>query len=214
MLGARRAGAAALAEHPSRLLADVAARALGGRTPHPSLRVTALHSLATLAGAERSGEGAARSAALLPGLGEAALRAAVYAGAADAAPPATPAEACAGLLRHPFLDVRLAAYRALSALLLREWFAAEAADHAPLLDHLLSPRSETGRAGAEWRHACVLALARTASDVAVAAGQQQPQQPQHPLAQAAQRISAAACGGPYASGLAQQEQLSVATRGQ
>lgn len=111
----------------------------------------------------------------------------------------------------------MAAYRALSALLLRDWFAAEAAGHAPLLGHLLSPKAETSRQGAEWRHACVLALARTASDLGAAGlegGAGAAAEP-HPLAAAAPLISAAARQGPYGAGLDEPGGLlSVATQGQ
>lgn len=75
ILGLQAAGAEAALTDPSALAADVAYKALG-RPPSPSQRIAALHALAALAGAERSG----RSGKLLSPAAESGLRVAVFEG--------------------------------------------------------------------------------------------------------------------------------------
>eukprot|EP00887_Chlorella_sp_A99_P007872 scaffold20.g7872.t1 len=162
-LGLQDAGTAALLLQPGGVIRDVAYKALG-RPPSPAVRMAALHALAAVAGAERAAAaGGSRAAALLAPPAEAALREAVYEGAAagGAGASATPAAVFLGQLQQPFLEHRVAAYRALSALLLRDWAAADACGNAELLDLLLDPKSESGLQGSEWRFACVAALAAT-----------------------------------------------------
>ncbi len=76
ILGLQRAGAEALLVDGTAVAGDVAYKALG-RVPSPAQRLAALHTLATLAGAERSG----RSGKLLSPAAEDALRVAVFEGA-------------------------------------------------------------------------------------------------------------------------------------
>jgi hypothetical protein len=131
-------------------------------------------------------------------------------GAAAERPGATPADVFASLLEQPFLEQRVAAYRCLAALAARDWAAAQVCSHEPLLARLADPRSESGKRGCEWRHACVAALAATTEDVAaggVGAG--------GPFARsllaAAPRIQAAMRAGPYgaAGGSAQEQQVAT-----
>lgn len=71
--------AAALLASPAAgtLLPTLCTKALG-RTSNPEVRLAALHALASLAGLERAGEARDRTAALLPGGVEEALRQGVY----------------------------------------------------------------------------------------------------------------------------------------
>ena len=57
---------------------------------------------------------------------------------------------------------RVASYRALSALAVRHWCAAEVAAHRPLLDRLADPRSESSAQACHWRFASVQVLMWTA----------------------------------------------------
>jgi hypothetical protein len=109
------AGAAALlVDTPHNLLAAICSRALG-RTAPPDVRLAALHALASVAGVERAGEAADRTAALLLPAQEEALRLGVYgavSGAAGGVAGArSPAEAVLHLLQQPFGDLRVALYR-------------------------------------------------------------------------------------------------------
>lgn len=75
ILGLQRSGAEVLLSDGTVVANDVAYKALG-RSPSPAQRLAALHTLATLAGAERSG----RSGKLLAPAAEDALRVAVFEG--------------------------------------------------------------------------------------------------------------------------------------
>ncbi|KAL4441281.1 hypothetical protein ABPG77_011518 [Micractinium sp. CCAP 211/92] len=205
ILGLQRAGAEALLSSATRVVADVAYKALG-RAPSPAQRVAALHALATLAGAERAG----RSGKLCSPAAEAALRVAVFEGAAASAPGATPAGAFVQQLGQPFLEQRVAVYRCLAALAARDWAAGQACAHSPLLDHLLDPTTEASKQGCEWRHACVVALAATIEDVrAGGLGADGPHAAA--LTAAADRVEAAARAGPYGAGRAGPAEHVVAT---
>lgn len=61
-------------------------------------------------------------------------------------------------MQQPVLELRIALYRFMSAMLLRPWFAAEVCGHAGLLSRLLDATSEEGSAACGWRHSAVLAL--------------------------------------------------------
>ena len=192
-------GAALLLLQPRGVIGDVAYKALG-RPPSPAIRMAALHALAAVAGAERAA-GGSRAAALLPGTPEDVLRAAVYAGASAASGGLTPAEAFWAQLEQPFLEQRVAAYRALSALLLRDWAAADVCSHTALLAFLTSPQSETGLQGCEWRHACVAALAATLLAVTGPAGSANGVGAFHSVLSAAlPQVDAAARQGPFGQG--------------
>ncbi len=152
-------------------------------------------------------------------------------GALSSSTTASPADVTLDLLENPFLELRVATYRALSALLQREWMAAAVCSHAELLARLLSPQSESGRQGCEWRYACVRALAGTVRAVTAAgqqlhealgngltangtAGQHQRQysgQYRALLAAVAQQIDDAAAQGPYGLGSATPKAFQVAT---
>ncbi len=79
-IGLKAAGAAAILQDPSRIFSDVAYKALG-RAPNPSIRICALHAVASVAGAERAASAGRGAAALLGPAEEEALRTAVYDGA-------------------------------------------------------------------------------------------------------------------------------------
>ncbi|KAG2430851.1 hypothetical protein HXX76_009825 [Chlamydomonas incerta] len=166
-LGQSRAGA-------QLVLADATvARALCeralGRSPHPEVRMAALHALASTAGLERAGADRARAAAVLPAQYEETLRRCVFeacAGAGGAGSLRRPGEVVAALLGQPFVELRLAAYRCLAALALRSWFAAELLTSPDLAARLLDAGSESGAAACNWRHAAVSALWATVSAAA------------------------------------------------
>ncbi|KAL4452301.1 hypothetical protein ABPG75_007963 [Micractinium tetrahymenae] len=205
ILGLQRAGAEALLTSPTRVAADVAYKALG-RAPSPAQRVAALHALAAVAGAERMG----RSGKLCSLAAEAALRVAVFEGAAASSPGATPAEVLLQQLGQPFQEQRVAVYRCLAALAARDWAAGQVCAHAPLLAFLLDPKSEVSKQGCEWRHACVSALAATIEDVrAGGLGADGPHAAV--LTAAAERVEAAVRAGPYGAGRAGPAEHVVAT---
>ncbi|KAL4857298.1 hypothetical protein ACK3TF_002584 [Chlorella vulgaris] len=174
ILGLHAPGAEALLSHPAGVAGDVAYKALG-RPPSPAQRIAALHALAAVAGAERSG----RSGKLLCEEAEDALREAQQ-------------------LEQPFLEQRAAVYRCVVALAARDWLAGAVCGHTPLLAFLLNPQSESSKQGCEWRHACVCALAATIADVAaggIGAGGAH----QAALMDAASSVQAAVRVGPYGS---------------
>mmetsp|Transcript_67477 Transcript_67477/g.213582 ORF Transcript_67477/g.213582 Transcript_67477/m.213582 type:complete len:108 (+) Transcript_67477:376-699(+) len=84
---------------------------------------------------------------------------------------------------------------------MRVWGAAELCGHAGMLSRLTDAKSETGRAGAEWRHAAASALAFTAASAANAAaaapGGASGDAATAALVEAVARLQAAARGGPY-----------------
>lgn len=200
ILGLQRLGAEVLLSDGTAVANDVAYKALG-RSPSPAQRLAALHTLATLAGAERSG----RSGKLLAPAAEDALRVAVFEGAGAAWAGASPADVLRQQLDQPFLEQRVAVYRCLAALAARDWMAGQVCSHTALLAFLCDPQSEASKQGCEWRHACVQQLAATISDVlggGLGAGG-----PHHAvLAAAAQRVQAAERGGPYGAAAGPQEQ--------
>lgn len=214
MLSHGASGAAVLLLQPGGVASDVAYKALG-RPPSPAVRMAALHALAALAGTERAASGS-RAAALLPPAAEDALRAAACEGAV-AGGCASPAAALLRQLQQPFLEHRVAAYRCLSALLLRAWAAAEACTNGELLDLLLDPRTETGLQGCEWRHACVAALAatlraETAATGAAATGAANGFSAHHTIfREMLPRVDAAARAGPFGAGQAAPAEHLVAT---
>lgn len=110
------------------------------------------------------------------------------------------------LLSQPFLELRVACYRALSALCTRDWAAAAVCTQQELLAFLLNPQSETGRQGCEWRYACVRALGGTVREAAGGVGPCATV-----LAAAAQRVEAAVAQGPYGAQRTAPEQFQVAT---
>ncbi|KAF6252628.1 hypothetical protein COO60DRAFT_1552102 [Scenedesmus sp. NREL 46B-D3] len=183
------------------LLQGICSRALG-RTASPAVRLAALHALASVAGVERAGEAADRSAALLPAAGEHALRLAVFgavAGAAGGAGAArSPAEAVHGLLQQPFDDTRSGVYRCCSALVLRPWFAADVCNNSALLARLCRTDSESGQQACEWRHSTVMALWATVQYVLALpddAGEARHKQQLPPAVQ--QQLVTAVRGGAY-----------------
>jgi hypothetical protein len=108
-------------------------------------------------------------------------------------------------LAQPFAEQRVAGYRCLAALAARDWAAGQVCGHAPLLDALLDPASESSKQGCEWRHACAAALSATISDVAAGGiGAGGPHAAA--LLAAAQRVAAAVRSGPYGGGAGGQEQ--------
>ncbi|GIL78176.1 hypothetical protein Vretifemale_7621 [Volvox reticuliferus] len=139
-------------------------RALG-RSPHPEVRMAALHAVASAAGLERAGAERSREAALLPPQCEEGLRRCVY----GACGLRRPGEVLAGMLQQPFLELKLAAYRCIAALSLRSWFAVELVTTADLYDRITDSTSENGAAACNWRHAAAAALWSTVSAAAAAA---------------------------------------------
>ena len=166
-LAGTRAGADAVATRAPGVLHAVAAAALGARAlaAGPSSRIAALHTLATLAGAERARAGGDAGAASLSPAGEAALAAAVHSGAAIGVAGRPPAAALDALLAQPLPVVRSAAARLLVALALRPWGAADACLHPPLLARVTDVGATAATATAEWRHAAAVALHETAKRV-------------------------------------------------
>ena len=114
-------------------------------------------------------------------------------------------------LSQPFLELRVATYRALSALLTRDWMAAAVAACPELLAFLLNPQSESGRQGCEWRHACVLVLAGTVRAAAAGGAGAAAGQYQAVLAAIAQRVDDVAAQGPYGANRAAPADFQVAT---
>mmetsp|Transcript_67475 Transcript_67475/g.213576 ORF Transcript_67475/g.213576 Transcript_67475/m.213576 type:complete len:435 (+) Transcript_67475:316-1620(+) len=192
VVGERRHGAEVVCT--AGLVEPLADAALGGRVLGPR-RLAALHSLATVAGAERQESGDSQ----MGRKAEDKLREAVYAAAAGGRK--TPAEALWGLVQNPFMEERVAAYRVVVGLGMRVWGAAELCGHAGMLSRLTDAKSETGRAGAEWRHAAASALAFTAASAANAAaaapGGASGDAATAALVEAVARLQAAARGGPY-----------------
>lgn len=86
---------------------------------------------------------------------EAALRTHIYEGASSQArPELRPCQSAFELLQQPFAELKVAAYRALSGLVARGWFAADVLQHRDLLAHLLDSRSEAGQLRT-WRYGVV-----------------------------------------------------------
>lgn len=174
-LAHQSAVAAALLASPAAgtLLTDVARLALG-RAAQPATRVPALHALAAVCGVERAADVGDASAGLLTPPAEDVLAAAVGAAVAGGAGGAGGARLASGalssLLEQPFEELRTAAYRAVAGLALRPWFAAEVtASTSGLMERLCDARGEAGgRAVCEWRHAAVLALRGTLTQLAAA----------------------------------------------
>lgn len=140
------------------------------------------------------------------------------AGALASSPTATPASVVLTYLGQPFPELRVAVYRALSALLLRDWMAVAVCSNAELLAFLLNPGSESGRQGCEWRHATVVALAGTIRLVVGTAGAAAPGAAANGLghyhavlAAAAQRVDDAVAAGPYGGHRAAPREHLVAT---
>ncbi|GLC61120.1 hypothetical protein PLESTB_001720000 [Pleodorina starrii] len=147
-----------------RLVRAMCERALG-RSPHPEVRIAALHCLASAAGLERAGGLRDRTAAILPQQCEEALRRGVY----GACGVRRPAEVLAGMLQQPFLELRLAAYRCIAAMSLRSWFAVEVVTTPDLYDRITDARSDSGAVACNWRHTAAAALWATVSAAAAAA---------------------------------------------
>eukprot|EP00898_Chlorokybus_atmophyticus_P006785 jgi/Chlat1/7107/Chrsp57S06789 len=116
-------------------------------------QLTACHALASIAGSERMPEPQLSVAA------EETLCDAVY-GACGAS---TPAAWFNKTLQQPFGDFRIAVYRLIYALAVRQWAAAEICHHAELLERILDASTETGQKASDWRFACVESLLRGAS---------------------------------------------------
>lgn len=198
------AGAELLASAPAPVVDWIAGRALG-RAPSPAIRVAALHCWAHLSGLERAGDTQRRDAALLSPPSEARLRSAVFAACAASGAPQPPAEALLAQLKHPFPDVRVAAYRFLTAMALRPWFAAEVANCVELMARLTDPAAEIGQQACAWRHSAILALAsacQAAATGAADAGSDAAAGAVHRsvLAAAAPAVMAAARQGPFRTG--------------
>ncbi|KAG2445066.1 hypothetical protein HYH02_008933 [Chlamydomonas schloesseri] len=159
-LGQSRAGAQ-LVLADGAVARSLCERALG-RSPHPEVRMAALHALAATAGLERAGADRARAAAVLPAQYEETLRRCVFEAcggpAVGGASLKRPGEVVLGLLAQPFVELRLAAYRCLAAMALRSWFAVEVITTPDLAARLLDAGSESGAAACNWRHAAASAL--------------------------------------------------------
>ncbi|GIL58008.1 hypothetical protein Vafri_13204 [Volvox africanus] len=147
-----------------RLTRALCERALG-RSPHPDVRMAALHAVASAAGLERAGAERSREAALLLPQCEEGLRLGMY----GACGLRRPGEVLAGMLQQPFLELKLAAYRCIAALSLRSWFAVELVTTPDLYDRITDTTSESGAAACNWRHAAAAALWSTVSAAAAAA---------------------------------------------
>ncbi|KAK9806884.1 hypothetical protein WJX72_006195 [[Myrmecia] bisecta] len=196
-----------LATDGSNVLHDIASKAFGC-AGSPSLRIAALHALASIAGCERAGAEPVAARVLMSAGAEAHLQEEVYAAAAEGAGAPSPGEVISRFLDQPFLELRVATYRATSALVLRVWGAGEVCRKTELLNFLCNPGSETSRQGCEWRYACVKALWATARGL-VAPGSLQVANGAtvhyDAILAAAPRIEAAIRAGVYNSGSARPE---------
>ena len=139
--GATVAGAELLLGNPAgEPIIEAIARAALRRATDVPTRLTALHALAAIAGAERvAHEGRVDLAdGVLGETAEDHLRRAVFDAAAGDESPSTPAEVLHGLASRPFTEARVAAYRFVSALAARPWGAQEVLGHTGLLTDLLN----------------------------------------------------------------------------
>ncbi|CAD7704372.1 unnamed protein product [Ostreobium quekettii] len=160
-LGVRRPGAEIVVANACGVLALVLDTALSPRTPK-QVRISALHALATIVGAERIKAGDQQETALLSAECEQQLEVSIHGAAAAIGRVASPGEVFWDLLQPPIVEVRLPLYRLLSSLAIREWCASFICIHQPLLNHITTPGSEVEREACEWRHTCVTALVATA----------------------------------------------------
>ena len=199
-LASTPAGADAVAVRAPSVLAAVATAALDGRA-RAGARVAALHAVAAVVGAERATSRGDRTAAWLSPDGEASLARAVHAGAAASVAGRSPSAALDAVAASPDADARVAAYRCLIGLALRDWGAADVALHAPLLARVADTRATAATAAAEWRHAAALAVSATATDVGAGRGGSELGDVQRAaLAAAVPRLEAAVRSGPHGLG--------------
>ena len=147
-LGLSTYGASCIVASNGQLLHALTEGALGEGSSVSFYRLSALHALASIAGAERN----EHEILLAPTLEE-AFKSSLLS--------ARPALAIVRFIQQPILELHVAVYRALVPLLHRTWCAAEVALHSELLGLLLSSRTETSKQGSEWRYACVLGMHST-----------------------------------------------------
>ena len=198
--GRTRDGASLVCMSPENLVGALADAALNHLAPGP-MQLAALHTLAAVAGAERvQGEGHKFCHDVLDPAADHVLRETLYTATAAKEHPATPAEELHVLLERPFADLRVAAYRLISALAARPWAANEICGHGKLFARLVDPLKENERSGCEWRHTCVRVLQSTAELVAAGAADAKADVPpmiSSQLKVALPRLKEAAGLGPY-----------------